>query len=122
MTTMIRATFNITNNRFKVYPLQDGSRLTSAEDDERKRCNFQWYPGQKCFSAIYTPQAEDWILSFGVEIVEDDTPDDLEGGVERFSRYAENDERDAACAAQRASEATTARRLRLAQGTAAAKA
>lgn len=124
MTQMTHATFNITTNRFKVYPLQDGSRLTPEEDKARKYACFQWYPGQKCFSAIYSPQAEDWILSFGITIDEDDTPDDVEARVDRYSQYAENDERTAQYAQDRieSGAANTARRLRLAQGVAESKA
>ena len=37
----------------------------------------------------WTPEAEDFILSLGVEIEEDDAPDDVEARVQRFASYAE---------------------------------
>lgn len=89
---MSKATYNITTNRFKVW---FDARLTPEQYAEAKRCNFVWYPGQKCFSSIWYPQAEDFIKSFGIEIEEDDTPDDVEARVNRFDKYAERAENDA---------------------------
>ena len=115
----MKATFNITSNRFKFYPGEE--RLSEEQNQLRKRYNFNWYPGQKCFSAIWTPQAEDWILSFGIEIEEDDTFDDVEGRVKRYQKYAENDERDAEHAQERLVNANTTRQAKQAEGTARAK-
>jgi hypothetical protein len=113
----MNATYNITNNRLKFYIER---RLNEEEYKIAKAANFQWWPGQKCFSAVWTPQAEDFILSF-CSIDEDDTPDDLEARVNRFQKYAENDEKESEYAAQRANEATTTRRAEQAEHTAVKK-
>lgn len=88
----MRATYNITTNRFKVW---FDERLSPEDYKRAKECNFVWYPGQKCFSSIWYPQAEDFIKSFGIEIEEDDTPDDVEARVNRFEKYADRAEREA---------------------------
>lgn len=111
------ASYNITNDRLKFYP-PAGERL-SPEDYERARgCKFQWWPGQKCFSAVWTPGAEDFIIAQGYTIEEDDSPDDVEARVNRFAGYAAGAEAEAAAAAERAMNATTERRERLASNTA----
>jgi hypothetical protein len=96
----MKATYNITTNRFKVW---FDARLTPEQYAESKRCNFVWYPGQKCFSSIWYPQAEDFIKSFGIEIEEDDTPDDVEARVNRFDKYAQRAETDSERSADYAS-------------------
>ena len=115
---MANATYNITDNRLKVW---FGNRLP---DDEYKRArgyNFVWWPGRKCFSAIWTPGAEDFIKSYGIEIEEDDTPDDVESRVERFQKYAANDEESAEYAQERTRTANTRRQYEQAEATAAKK-
>lgn len=107
------ATYNITNNRLFFFP-ETKERLTPEQDKERRSCAFQWWP-RGCFTAIWSPGAEDWIRSMGVEIGEDDTPDNLESRVERFEKYAANAEQSAESAAERATNATTARRAKLAE-------
>lgn len=109
----MRATYNITTNRFKVW---FDNRLTPEEYKKAKECNFVWYPGQKCFSSIWYPQAEDFIKSFGIEIEEDDTPDDIEARVNRFEKYAERSENDANRSAEYATHNDiTARRAEAAE-------
>lgn len=114
----MHATYNITNDRIKFYPPPE--RLTPEQDSHRKAHNFQLWPGQKCFSAVWSPQAEDWVKTF-CEINEDDTPDDVEARIERYQKYADRDERDAAGATERAINATTDRRARMAEASAARK-
>lgn len=109
----MKATYNITNNRLFFYP-ETKERLTPEQDKERRSCAFQWWP-RGCFTAIWSPGAEDWIRSMGAEIEEDDTPDDVESRVERFGKYATNAEASAESAAERAMNATTARRAKLAE-------
>lgn len=109
----MKATYNITTNRFKVW---FDERLSPEDYKRAKDCNFVWYPGQKCFSSIWYPQSEDFIKSFGIEIEEDDTPDDVESRVNRFEKYAEHAENEASAAQERALNANTERRQRLAAG------
>lgn len=115
----MEATYNLTDNRLKLWPPTD--RLTAEQDAQRKATNFAWWPGRKCFAVTWSPQAEDFVKSFGIEITEDDTPDDLEARVERFQGYADRDERDADSAAQRVLSATTTRRAEQAEATATKK-
>ena len=82
---MNRATYNITDDRFKFWPAE---RLSPSDYAEAKACKFQWFPGQKCFSAIWRPQAEDFLARLGVEIEDVCEVDDVAARVERFDRYA----------------------------------
>ncbi len=108
----MRATYNITTNRFKLYT--ENERLTPEQVTQAKKCNFVFYFGQKCWSSIWYPQSEDFIKSLGVEIEEDDTPDDVEARVNRFEKYAESATKAAEYATERAANANTERRERLA--------
>lgn len=112
----MNASYNITNNRLKFTP---DSRLPDDLYKQVKAAGFQWWPGQKVFTRTWTPEAEDLINSLGYTIEEDDTPDDIESRVERFQNYAANDEQTAEDAARRAIDATTDRRARQAEATAA---
>jgi hypothetical protein len=107
----MNATYNLTNDRLKFYP--DG-RLSPEDYKEAKANRFQWWPGQKCLSAVWSPEAEDFIKSF-CDIEPDDTPDDVAARVERFADYADRSEENAAAAEDRAANATTRRRETLAQ-------
>lgn len=109
----MNATYNITNNRFFFDPAR---RLTPEEYEKSKALKFQWYPGRKIFSGIWSPEKEDFLLSFVEQIEEDDTPDDVEARAERFQQYAEKNEEEAINAAQRSATANTERRQRLAAG------
>jgi hypothetical protein len=111
----MNATYNITNDRLKFAP---DSRLPDEVYQKVKAAGFQWWPGQKVFTKVWTPEAEDLINALGYTIAEDDTPDDLEARVNRFQNYAANDEATAASAAERVHTATTERRARLAEHTA----
>lgn len=115
----MNATYNITNNRLFFWP---DSRLPEAEYKACKSAGFVWWP-RGCFTAIWSPSAEDWIKAQGVEIDQDDTPDDVEARVNRFERYAENDEQTAASANNRliSGTANTARRIAQAESTALSK-
>ena len=73
----IRATYNITTNRFKLY-FAEGDRLPADEYKEARSLKIVFYHGQKCFSAIYSPRVEDFILRYIDEIEEDDTLTDTE--------------------------------------------
>ena len=106
---MNRIQYNITDDRFKFWPAE---RLTPADYAEAKACKFQWFPGQKCFSAIWRPQAEDFLARFGVEIEDVCEVDDIAARVDRFEKYAANAEETAQRAADRLAngEANTRRR------------
>lgn len=115
----MKATYNITTNRFKVW---FDERLSPEDYKRAKACNFVWYPGQKCFSSIWYPQAEDFIRSFGIEIEADDSPDDVAARVDRFADYADDAERSAESASAYAVTATTEKRTERALSRAASEA
>lgn len=106
---MNRAQYNIADDRFKFWPAE---RLSPSDYAEAKACKFQWFPGQKCFSAIWRPQAEDFLARLGVEIEDVCEVDDVAARVERFDRYAGNAEQTAQSAADRLAngQANTRRR------------
>jgi len=112
---MNKATYNITNDRFKLWL---DERLSEEDYKRAKSMNFQRFHGQGCWSSIWYPANEDFILEFVDHIENDEDPDDVESRVARFQRYAANDERDAAYAQDRAANATTDRKLRMANNTA----
>lgn len=111
--TVTRATYNICNDRLKVWFAE---RLPKAEYDEAKRLGFVYWFVSKCLTCTWRPQAEDFITSRGIVIEDDDQPDDTEARVDRFSKYAENAEQSANGAADRldSGAANTERRRRLA--------
>ena len=105
---MTRATYNITNDKLQVW---FDDRLSPEEYASAKRCRFVWWPGRKCFAAKWNTEAEDFILARGIQIDEDDTPDDVEARVERFAARAEDASESAdASADYLANRANTARR------------
>jgi hypothetical protein len=112
----MKATYNITNDKIKFYPEEYG-RLPAEEYEKARKCRFTFWHGSKCFAAKWSPQAEDFVKSYGITIEEDDTPDDVEARSERYGKYAERSEQNAEYAADRVATANTARRLRLAEGT-----
>lgn len=117
----MEATYNITNNRLFFWP-NKGERLPADKYQEAKRAGFVWWP-RGCFTAIWCPTAEDFIKSYGLTIMEDDQPDNVEARVERFEKYAADDERTAQYAEQRleTGAAHTDRQVRQAEGTAQSK-
>lgn len=117
----MNATYNITNNRLFFWP-EKGTRLPEDQYNAAKAAGFVWWP-RGCFTAIWSPAAEDWIRSHGLTLSEDDTPDNIEARVERFEKYAANDEQAATSAADRLASGTahTARQVRQAEGTAESK-
>lgn len=104
----MNATYNLHTNKIKFFP--PPGRLTPEQDKQRHACNFVWWPGQKCFAAAWSPQAVDFVESFGIEIEADDTPDNVEARAERFANYAESAEKSSDAAAEYASIATTEKR------------
>lgn len=81
-----RATYNITNDKLKVW---FDNRLSAEDYTTCKGAGFTYWHGSKCFAAKWSTQAEDFILSRGIAIDDDDTPDDVESRVERFEKYAD---------------------------------
>ncbi len=104
-----RAQYNIADDRFKFWP---SVRLSPADYAEAKACKFQWFPGQKCFSAIWRPQAEDFLARLGVQIEDICEVDDVAARVERFSKYAGNAEESAQRAADRLADGSANTRRR----------
>ncbi len=112
----MHATYNITDDKIKFWP--DG-RLTDEQHKQARQWNFAWWPGRKCFAAKWSCGAVDFLAALGLsEIEADDTPDDVESRLDRFSQYAASAAQQAASATERAENATTARRERLSAGVA----
>lgn len=108
------ATYNICKNELKFFP---ACRLPDEEYKAFRDAGFAFWHGSKCFAGAWSVSKEDLIHSYGVDVAEDDNPDDVEARVERFEKYAAKHERSAEYAADRVDNATTLRRLRLAQNT-----
>lgn len=89
---MTYATYNITDNKLR---LSLGFKPNAEQVATMRAAGFVWWPGSKLNVAKWSTAAEDYILSLGIEIGEDDTPDDVESRVERFSGYAENAQKSA---------------------------
>lgn len=106
----MRATYNITNDKLKFWP-NEGERLSKEQYEyATRRCRFVWWHGSKCFVAKWNPEAEDFIREKGVEIEDDDTPDNVESRVERFEKYADRAQDQAASGEARLETANTDRR------------
>lgn len=103
----MKATYNITNDKLKFWPEE---RLPQERYQYARKCGFAWWPGSKCFAAKWNPRAEDLILEMGGVIEADDTPDDLESRVQRFEKYAERAQDQAAGGEARLETANTDRR------------
>lgn len=86
------ATYNITDDKIR---LSWGGKPNPEEIEAMRKVGFVFWPGSKLNVAKWSIAAEDYVLSLGIEIEEDDTPDDVESRVERFSKYAENAKRSA---------------------------
>lgn len=89
----MKAHYNITND--KLFAKFD-DRLSPGEYASCRAAGFAWWPGSKQFVSKWSTQAEDWLIERGLTIEDDDTPDNVEERVERFSKYAENAEQSAA--------------------------
>lgn len=81
------ATYNITDDKLRLHL---GHKPGAAENDAMRKAGFSYWHGSKLNVSKWSTAAEDYILSLGLEIITDDTPDDVESRVERFSGYAEN--------------------------------
>jgi len=93
------ATYNITDDRLR---LSLGYKPSAEETEALRKAGFSYWPGSKLNVTKWNPGAEDYILTLGIEIEEDDTPDDVEARVDRFSGYAENAQRNASSASAHA--------------------
>jgi hypothetical protein len=78
--------YNVTTNRLYYWP---SARLSEDEYAKIKRHGFFWWP-RGCFTAIWNPGAEDYLLDLGLEIEENDEPDDLDARIERYETHADN--------------------------------
>ena len=113
----VRATYNITDDRLKLY-FAEGDRLPADEYKEARKMKIVFYHGQKCFSCTWSPRREDFILRYIDQIEEDDAPDDVESRVGRYQKYAERSEEAAGHARDRLANANTDRQARQAENTA----
>lgn len=96
------ATYNITDDKIRA----SFSERLSPEDYKRiKEAGFAYWHGSKLFVAKWSTRAVDFLEELGItEIEDDDTPDDVEARVDRFSGYAENAARSAEQAHNRVSQ------------------
>lgn len=86
------ATYNITDDKIR---LSWGGKPNPEEIEAMRKVGFVFWPGSKLNVAKWSTAAEDYVLSLGIKIEADDTPDDVESRVERFSGYAENAKKSA---------------------------
>ena len=109
----MQATYNITNDKLKIW---FDDRLSPEDYARAKAARFTYWHGSKCFCAKWNTEAEDFIKSYGIEIKEDDAPDNIESRVERFAGYAEDAAESAESSANylESGKANTERRQRLA--------
>lgn len=87
------ATYNISDDKIR---LSWGGKPNPEEIEAMRKAGFVFWPGSKLNVAKWSIAAEDFVLSLGIEIEEDDTPDDVERRVDRFSGYADTAKRNAA--------------------------
>ena len=96
---MTYATYNIVDDKIR---LSLGAKPSQEQIAAMRAAGFAWWPGSKLNVAKWSTTAEDYILSLGIEISEDDTPDDVEARVDRFSTYADNASKSAETASAHA--------------------
>jgi hypothetical protein len=109
-----RATYNVCTGRLKVWIKE---KLPRPEWERLKASGISWWPGSQCMTCTWRPWFEDWITAKGIEIEDDDNPDDTEARVERFTGYAESAEKSADSAGEymASGRANTERRQRFAR-------
>lgn len=87
------ATYNITDDKLRA---SFDSRLSPEDYKTIRERGFAYWHGSKLFVSKWSVTAEDTLREFGIVDIEDeDTPDDVEARVERFSGYADNAESSA---------------------------
>jgi hypothetical protein len=115
----MRAFYNLTNNRLFLWPdMPKGTKLPADQYTKVKANHMQWWP-RGCFTCLWSPEAEDFLVELVGEVKEDDTPDDIERRVDRYSGYAESSEVQAEQASERilSGRAHTKRQLSQAENT-----
>lgn len=91
MNTVTRSEYDIWTDRLFIGFVD---RLDADEYIEGKKWKFSWWPAHELFSAVWTPEAEDWMRSMGaVDIVaQDDSPEaamqKVQQRTDRFYLYA----------------------------------
>lgn len=80
------AWFNVTTDRLYWHP---EARLSDDEYKHVKTLGWTWWP-RGVFTAIWNPVAEDYLTGLGLEIAEDDTPDDLDARIDKYQKHADN--------------------------------
>jgi hypothetical protein len=80
------ATYSVCSDRLFYWP---SARLPEDEYKAVKALGFQFWP-RGCFTAIWSPAAQDYLTGLGLEIAEDDEPDDLDARVDRYQKHADN--------------------------------
>lgn len=84
---MVYATYNITDDKIR---LSLGAKPSPEQIAAMRQAGFTWWPASNLNVAKWSTTAEDYVLGLGIEIEEDDRPDDVAARVERFSGYAES--------------------------------
>lgn len=106
---MNTATYNIFDDKIR---LALDHKPNAEEVTAVKQAGFSWWYGQKLNVCKWTPQAEDYILSLGIELQEICEADDVESRVERFKGYADNAEQSAEQAQEYLDERANTKRRR----------
>lgn len=86
------ATYNIFDDKIRL-ALDHAPDKTEVE--AMKKAGFSWWPGQNLNVCKWSIQAEDYVLSLGIQIEEICEADDVESRVERFEKYAAQAEKNA---------------------------
>lgn len=92
-TKRMHATYSIPSDKLKAW---FDARLSPEDYQRARKAGFVFWHGSKCFAAKWSPQAEDFVRDMGIADIEaDDSPDDVEARVDRFTKYAESAEKSA---------------------------
>lgn len=84
---MTYATYNITDDKIR---LSLGYKPNPEQVAAMRQAGFTWWPASRLNVAKWSTAAEDYVLRLGIEIEDDDRPDDVAARVDRFSVYAES--------------------------------
>ena len=108
------ATYNITNNKLRLFT--DGKLPDETHKRLKDETRLKWWAGQKCWGGAWDTSAIDFIESLGIEIEDDDTPDNVAARVDRYTGYMQKATKRSDDAADRirTGAANTDRRLRFA--------
>lgn len=104
----MHAEYNICDDTIYFYP--PAARFDDATKKRIQSMNGRWFPGRKCYAFKWSTDAEDFVLEYVNEVLENDTPDDVSERMERFERYAEDALKQTQSSMEYSADATTVRR------------